>query len=78
MVLPLLPALSSPHEQVKFTMISLDSFVPPGRSAARDLRKTAAQRGLHLDPRTTKPGWLGERLDVGYAIDVMHPRALGR
>ena len=21
-------------------------------------------------------GWLGERLDVGYAIDVLHPRAL--
>ena len=22
------------------------------------------------------PGWLGERLDVGWAIDVLHPRAL--
>jgi len=21
------------------------------------------------------PGWLGERLDVGYAIDVLHPVA---
>jgi len=21
------------------------------------------------------PGWLGERLDVGYAIDVLHPLA---
>jgi hypothetical protein len=21
------------------------------------------------------PGWLGERLDVGYAIDVLHLRA---
>jgi hypothetical protein len=26
--------------------------------------------------RTTCPGWLGERLDVGWAIDVLHPRAL--
>jgi hypothetical protein len=23
------------------------------------------------------PGWLGERLDVGWAIDVLHPRAVG-
>jgi hypothetical protein len=22
-------------------------------------------------------GWLGERLDVGYAIDVLHPLAAG-
>ena len=24
----------------------------------------------------SKPGWSGERLDVGYAIEVLHPRAL--
>jgi hypothetical protein len=24
---------------------------------------------------TTCPGWLGERLDVGWAIDVLHPLA---
>jgi hypothetical protein len=23
-----------------------------------------------------RSGWLGERLDVGYAIDVLHPRAI--
>jgi hypothetical protein len=23
------------------------------------------------------PGWLGERLDVGWAIDVLHPLAVG-
>jgi 5-methylcytosine-specific restriction endonuclease McrA len=32
-------------------------------------------QGLHLDARTTRPGWLGERLDVGWAIDVLHPLA---
>ena len=32
-------------------------------------------QGLHIDARTSRPGWLGERLDVGYAIDVLHPRA---
>jgi len=24
------------------------------------------------------PGWLGERLDVGWAIDVLHPLATSR
>jgi Domain of unknown function (DUF222)/HNH endonuclease len=32
--------------------------------------------GLQLDAQTTRPGWQWERLDVGYAIDVLHPRAL--
>ncbi len=31
--------------------------------------------GLRVHARTTCPGWLGERLDVGWAIDVLHPRA---
>ena len=31
--------------------------------------------GLRLGARTGLPGWLGERLDVGYAIDVLHPLA---
>jgi hypothetical protein len=26
-----------------------------------------------IQARTT-PGWMGKRLDVGYAIDVLHPR----
>jgi len=26
--------------------------------------------------KTTCPGWLGESVDVGWAIDVLHPRAL--
>ena len=38
-------------------------------------RNTAA--GIHIDAQTSKPGWLGEWLDVGYAIDVMHPAATG-
>jgi hypothetical protein len=32
---------------------------------------------LTLDARTAMPGWLGEPLDVGYAIDVLHPLACG-
>jgi hypothetical protein len=30
---------------------------------------------LHLHARTAMPGWMGERLDVGWAINVLHPLA---
>jgi hypothetical protein len=29
-----------------------------------------------VNARTATPSWQGERLDVGYAIDVLHPLAL--
>jgi hypothetical protein len=31
--------------------------------------------GLEIDAHTATPGWLGERLDLGYALDVLHPLA---
>jgi len=40
------------------------------------LRKCHESQGLHLHARTSRPGWLGERLDVGWAIGVLHPRAV--
>ena len=33
------------------------------------------EAGIVVGPRTATPGWQGERLDVGYAIDVLHPLA---
>jgi hypothetical protein len=36
-----------------------------------------AALGLQLHARTARPAWLGERLDVGWALDVLHPRAVG-
>ena len=33
-------------------------------------------QGLRLHARTACPSWLGERLDVGWAIAVLHPAAL--
>jgi hypothetical protein len=48
--------------------------VPDDPVGALRARNEAA--GLHLHARTTCPGWLGEPLDVGWAIDVLHPRAL--
>jgi len=32
--------------------------------------------GAQINTRTAMPGWHGERLDVGYAISVLHPRAI--
>jgi hypothetical protein len=37
-------------------------------------RNGAEHRRLH--PHTATPAWLGERLDVAYAMDVLHPLAL--
>jgi hypothetical protein len=46
---------------------------PPGTQRGRH-----QAAGLDLHAHTTTPGWLGERLDVGYAIDVLHPLARSR
>jgi len=55
--------------------------VPPpiviSYDALRALRARNKTAGLVLHSHTLTPGWLGERLDVGYAIDVLHPRAYG-
>ena len=42
------------------------------------LRSLNEAVGVAPDARTAIPGWLGERLDVGYAIDVLHPLAMKR
>ena len=39
------------------------------------LRAQHAAEGLRLHARTGLAGWLGERLDVGWAIGVLHPLA---
>jgi 5-methylcytosine-specific restriction endonuclease McrA len=55
--------------------------VPPAPAVPADpvgaLRAQNEAAGLRLDAQTTRPGWLWERLDVGYAIDVLHPLAIG-
>jgi hypothetical protein len=48
--------------------------VVPADPAAM-LRTHHEAQGLQITPRTACPGWLGERLDVGWALDVLHPRA---
>lgn len=41
------------------------------------LRERHEAQGLRPHARTGCAGWLGERLDVGWAIDVLHPLATG-
>ncbi len=43
--------------------------------AVKILRARHDGLGLRVHARTACPGWLGEHLDVGWAIDVLHPRA---
>ncbi len=53
--------------------------VPPPAAVPTDpvgaLKARHAADGLRLHARTGLAGWLGERLDVGWAIDVLHPLA---
>jgi 5-methylcytosine-specific restriction endonuclease McrA len=54
--------------------------VPPPPAVPDDPVQTLRARneaaGLYLHAQTTCPAWLGEPLDVGWALDVLHPRAL--
>src|SRR5437867_523892 len=53
--------------------------VPPPAAVPDDpvraFRTRHAAQGLRLHARTACPSWLGERLDLGWAIDVLHPLA---
>src|SRR5881409_1921101 len=48
---------------------------PVPAQAVEVLRARHDEHGLHIHARTSMPGWLGERLDVGWAISVLHPLA---
>jgi len=41
------------------------------------LRARNDMEGIVIRGHTATPGWLGERVNVGYAIDVLHPRCAG-
>jgi len=53
--------------------VPLPAVVPADAVGA--LRAQHAAKGIRLHARTGLAGWLGERLDVGWAIDVLHPLA---
>jgi len=43
--------------------------------AAGALHEQNVNAGARLDAHTLTPEWYGDRLNLGYAIDVMHPLA---
>jgi hypothetical protein len=49
--------------------------VPP--DPVSDVKAQNDAAGIVVNARTATPGWQGERLDVGYVIDVVHPLARG-
>jgi 5-methylcytosine-specific restriction endonuclease McrA len=56
----------------------LPEVLPPAAVPADPVNGLRAQhdaQGLRLDARTACAGWLGERLDLVWAIDVLHPLA---
>src|SRR6266566_6037867 len=56
----------------------LPEVPPPLEVLGEPIKILQAQHdaeGVGLNARTATPGWLGERLDVGWAIDVLHPLA---
>lgn len=49
---------------------------PPtlGGDPVATMRARHAEAGLHITSRTGLPLWLGERLNLGWAIDVLRPK----
>ncbi len=48
---------------------------PTPSDPAEALRARNEAHGLRLDARSACPGWLGERLDLAWSLDVLHPVA---
>ena len=62
-----------PHGRV-LPDVPAPAVVPANPTEALRVQSDAA--GLQINARTAMPGWQGERLDVGWAISVLHPRAI--
>ncbi len=52
-------------------------LAPPVTPAdpVRALTLQHEEQGLEIDQRTSRPTWGGERLDLGWALSVLHPAA---
>jgi hypothetical protein len=55
--------------------VPLPTGVPDGPASV--LRARNDLEGPAIRAHTGTPGWLGERLNIGYAIDILHPRCAG-
>jgi hypothetical protein len=54
---------------------ALPAVPSPPPAPAENIREQNGSRGIQIDAHTSTPSWLGERLDLGYAISVLHPLA---
>ncbi len=54
-------------------------LAPPVTPAdpVRALTLQHEEQGLEIDQRTSCPTWGGERLDLGWALSVLHPAVAG-
>jgi hypothetical protein len=57
------------------TVPEVPASVPVPHDPVDAVLKRSEEDGLGIHARTACAGWLGERLDVGWAIDVLHPLA---
>jgi 5-methylcytosine-specific restriction endonuclease McrA len=58
--------------------LALPEVPPPVlmlEDAVEAIRRRNGDDGLAINARTARPSWSGERLDLGWAIDALHPRA---
>ena len=59
--------------------VSTEAMAEPAAGCTAELERLGDEIvdecGLNIHARTSMPGWLGERLDVRWAIDVLHPLA---
>ena len=58
-------------------LAEVPSIPPPPADPVQSLHAQHTAAGLAINARTSCARWLGERLDVGWAIDVLHPRPNG-
>ena len=86
----LLGAMSRRHREESFGYVNYartpePETVQPRRSLSERLNGPRGRKLMETWEHATEalmavgtamPSWLGERLDLGYAIDVLHPRAL--
>jgi uncharacterized protein DUF222/HNH endonuclease len=56
-------------------LLAVPSPAPVPEKPVEALRMVHESQGLRLDARTACAGWLGERVSIGWAIDVLHPRS---
>ena len=70
------PAPDGPLEFVRPDGRALPDVPAPGSIRTDPVSALAASNvGLRIDANTARPTWLGERLDLGWALSVLHPSA---